>query len=358
MLTKREFLKTAAAIGGSLLTSSLANSQETKNEEQVQLNDTTFSWVRGFNYQPGYSNTLGGYSDSSAGTGINLWRPLRLDVIKQQLTRAVELYPKTTALRIWLPYNVWLLQPKQFEEDFSAYIKIIADLKLRVMPILFNAWHGSPDFGAFPHKTFPTLPKEELQKTFEYATALFKREGDNPAIYAWDMCNEPEQNPQFPDFCKWLQELYTHIKTTWSKSVLTVGVLDEKTLYKVNAFSDVLGPRMYMIPGSDYKGDVQKYQAWINRQVKVANELKKPMINTETGWPRGDDGKKRAEEGLRNELGINNAAKIGWMIHALWESPVADLHRSSDGPRGVGWMSCINKDGTIRDGHEIINEYL
>ncbi|MDR1816888.1 MAG: hypothetical protein LBR07_01610 [Puniceicoccales bacterium] len=324
----------------------------------VATNHPDFAWVRGFNYQPGFSRGTGGYDD---GTGWDIWRELPLDVIERQLARARELFPAATALRLWLPYNVWLAQPRRFEDDFAAFVAICAKNKFRVMPMLFNAWHGTPDFGGFRSQCFDALRPEQLQKTFDYATALFERHADNPAIFAWDLCNEPEYPRLHEPYCKWLERLYAHIKTRWPKSVLTVGAGGDgcgkdKSTRRLERICDVLGPRLYFLPG--HAPDA--YQNWINEHVAYTNEVRKPLIVTETGWPRGGSvaGKARAQDGLRIELGVLNNAKFGWLIHALWESPVADLHRESDGPRGVGYMGCINKDGSLREGHEIINQFL
>jgi len=321
----------------------------------VILKNQDFAWVRGFNYQPGYSGDSGGYD---YGTAWDIWRNLRLDIIERQLSRAVELYPKMTALRIWLPYNIWLAQPKKFMKDLTGYIGIIRKLKLRAMAMMFNAWHGTPDFGGFRRETFVALKPEQLKKTFAFADELLKRFGDDPTVFSWDLCNEPELPDIFEPYFVWLDNLYAHIKEKYPKSVLTVGVTDVPSLKRVEKISDVFGPRLYMIPESNNKADVSKYKKWTNNIFAYINSTGKPVINTETGWPRGDDGKARAEDGLRNELGWMNACGAGWLIHALYESPVADIHRSSDGPKGVGWMSCINKDGTIREGHEIINDFL
>ncbi|GHT20382.1 hypothetical protein FACS1894189_9240 [Planctomycetales bacterium] len=80
-LTKREFLKTAA-VGAATLALPLA----VRGDEEikpVELKNTSFSWVRGFNYQPGYGDDTGGYED---GTGWSIWRDLRTDIIEKELT--------------------------------------------------------------------------------------------------------------------------------------------------------------------------------------------------------------------------------------------------------------------------------
>jgi len=65
---------------------------------------------------------------------------------------------------------------------------------------------------------------------------------------------------------------------------------------------------------------------------------------------------------MKHELRMLNAAKVGWTYHAMWESPVADLHRIEFGTPGPntagGYMGCINRDGSLRPHHGAINDFM
>jgi len=51
--------------------------------------------------------------------------------------------------------------------------------------------------------------------------------------------------------------------------------------------------------------------------------------------------------------------KTGFMIHVLHHSLVADCHRAEFGPVSeVGFMGCIEADGTLRAGYESIRKYF
>jgi hypothetical protein len=77
----------------------------------------------------------------------------------------------------------------------------------------------------------------------------------------------------------------------------------------------------------------------------------------EVGW--GDLIDAKRIEKLQIELSAINERQIGWLIHALCHSPVADLHCPEYGPvRGPGYMACIEPDGSLRPGHEIIRDFL
>ncbi|MDR2754683.1 MAG: cellulase family glycosylhydrolase [Planctomycetaceae bacterium] len=368
-LTKREFLKTSVILGTSLAVPSFLNAQEAKETEKKtditpQLKNTSFSWVRGFNYQPGYSSGSGGYED---GTGWSLWRDLKIDIIDRELSHGKELFPDMTAVRLWLPYNVYLVQPKQFLEDFSKFIDIVGKLKLRAMIVLFNAWHGTPDFGGFYQGSFQSMSKEQLDKTFKFVDDILDRHGEDERIYAWDLCNEPDLRVSLDLYYSWLKQLHDRIKSRKEKTVLTISnCAGLRAVKKYEPLSDILGPHPYFTyrqpddyhqNPQDYDDKVVGYKSNLDSYVKFANEVNKPIIATEIGW--GDLIDAGRIEKLRVELSSVNERKIGWMIHALCHSPVADLHRPEYGPvASVGYMGCIEPDGSLRPHHEIIRDFL
>ncbi|MDR3198818.1 MAG: hypothetical protein LBU34_13205 [Planctomycetaceae bacterium] len=369
-LTKREFLKTSAAIGTSLAASSFLNAQNQEPEKKTtatpQLKNTSFSWVRGFNYQPGYdASGSGGYE---AGTGWSIWHDLKINIIERELSRGKELFPDMTAVRLWLPYNVYLMQPKKFQDDFSKFIDVVGKVKLRAMIVLFNGWHGVPDFGGFYLGSFQSLTKEQLDKTFKFADDLLDRHGEDERIYAWDLCNEPDcEDSSVALYYSWLKQLHDRIKSRNEKTVLTIGCCSFLgSVKKYEPLSDILGahpyffhrkPDNYNQNPKDYDDKVAGYKNDLDNYVKFANDLNKPIIATEIGW--GDLIDSKRIDRLQVELSSLNERKIGWQIHALCHSPVSDLHRPEYGPvRGAGYMACIEPDGSLRPEHEIILNFL
>ncbi|GHT23308.1 hypothetical protein FACS189419_07100 [Planctomycetales bacterium] len=362
-LTKREFLKTAVAGAASLALPLAAGRSEDAAKPVEQLKNTDFSWVRGFNYQPGYGDETGGYED---GTGWSIWWDLRTSVIERELTRGKELFPAMNTVRIWLSYNVYLAQPKKFLEDFSKYIRIISKLKLRVMIVVFNAWYSTPNWDGFRKESFSRLTKEQLDKTFKFADDLLDRHGEDPAVYAWDLCNEPDLWITFDAYSPWLKRLYGHIKSRKEKTVLTVSsCVGTAALKEYEPISDVISIHPYFQLAKsnfanemkEYEEKVKGYQNKLNDMIQIANSVNKPMIATEIGWGDVDDAKRI--EKLHVELSSVNDRKIGFMVHALAHSPVADLHRPETGPIvESGYMACVESDGSIRPGHEAVNSYL
>jgi hypothetical protein len=354
-ITKREFLKAAGVLTAGGLSAALqAQEAPVQKVEPAVLKNTAFSWVRGFNYQPGYASGTGGYEE---GTGWSIWRDLKTDIIEKELTRGKELFPEMTAVRIWLPYNVYLAQPKKFLDDFSKFIGIIGKLKLRTMVVLFNAWHGTPDFGGFREGTFGQLTAEQLAETYKFADALLDRHGNDETIYAWDLCNEPDLRVSLYYYYTWLETLYKRIKDRNEKTVITIGTCKGRSaLEKYTPINDLFSIHPYYVTAN--KGITpQKHHLSVNGLVDYANSQNKPMVISETGWGSLQD--EERVKTLHIDLSTANARKLGWLIHALQHSYVADLHRPEYGPvNGPGYMGCIEPNGSMRPGHEIINDYL
>ncbi|MDR1290396.1 MAG: hypothetical protein LBK06_04260, partial [Planctomycetaceae bacterium] len=235
------------------------------------------------------------------------------------------------------------------------------------MIVLFNAWHGVPDFGGFYQGTFQSLTKEQLDMTFKFADDILDRHGEDERIYAWDLCNEPDLRVSLDLYYSWLKQLHDRIKSRKEKTFLTISnCVGLKATKKYEPLSDILGPHPYFSyrkPDNynqnpkEYDDKIADYKNYLNNFVQFANEVNKPIVVTEIGW--GDVIDAKRIEKLQVELSSVNERKIGWLIHALCHSPVADLHRPEYGPvQGPGYMGCIEPDGSLRPGHEIIRDFL
>ncbi len=88
----------------------------------------------------------------------------------------------------------------------------------------------------------------------------------------------------------------------------------------------------------------------------LARRVGKEILASETVWGAIDDGKR--VEILRYTLGELKKRGIGFIVHALYHSLVADLHYPEYGPVSVpGTLHFINADGSLRKGHEAFNEF-
>ncbi|MDR0863776.1 MAG: twin-arginine translocation signal domain-containing protein, partial [Candidatus Symbiothrix sp.] len=103
-MERRNFLRTvtSGALAAGISPLAFANTrfaesaiiETTNNPEPIQLKNTSYSWVRGFNYQPGYGRH-----------GIDTWCNFKPKIIQREIFRGKELFPEMTALRIWLSFD-------------------------------------------------------------------------------------------------------------------------------------------------------------------------------------------------------------------------------------------------------------
>ncbi|MCL5998207.1 MAG: hypothetical protein M1546_19470 [Chloroflexi bacterium] len=303
----------------------------------VQLINTSYFWVRGFGYQPSY-----------AATGLDIWRHFDAHLIAAELGRAKAYFPSTNAIRLWLSFDAYLHDPGRFVANFATALDIAGRHGLRVMPCLFNNWHSIPDFGGVAAEmvAYWGSPKREVNHFFRYVDDLVTPHGNDERIFAWDLCNEPFNSGREELFIPWLKDLRAQAKQSGASAPITIGVPPSlKLLELVEPLCDVLTPHLY--------GDSAADDAFVD----FANRVGKPMFAGETGWGSLDDGTRLKT--LHMELSSLLEHEVGFLIHVLQHSLVADCHRPEFGPVSeVGFMGCVEADGTLRKGYASIRKYF
>lgn len=165
-------------------------------------------------------------------------------------------------------------------------------------------------------------------------------------ILAWDICNEP-----FNSSCEhmepFLENTYHLAKALGVKQALGISVSASLIqVKKVEPFSDVLMIHPYF--AAENKG--------LAEIVTFAFDRGKPLLATELCWGNIDD-TERARM-IKSDLDVMKSFNLGFLPHAAYESRVADLHRPDWGPlSSAGYMAFINRDGSLRQGHQIFNDY-
>jgi hypothetical protein len=303
----------------------------------TRLADASFAWVRGFGYQPGY-----------AATGLEIWRDFRADQVERELSRGKELFPGMTAVRAWLSFDAFIADGKRFVKHFDAFMDITGKVGVKVMPCLFNNWHSIPDFGGVAAEMvrYWSSPERDVNHFHRYLDAFAEGYARDERIFAWDLCNEPFNSGREEVFLPWLKDLRDHLKARGATAPVTIGVPPSiEALQSVEPLCDLLSPHLY------------EKSAANDAIVELANRVRKPMIAGETGWGNLDDGIRM--EILDGELSALTRRDIGFLIHELGHSLVADCHRPAYGPVSeVGFMGCIEADGSLRPGHGAIRRYF
>ena len=332
-ISKREFLKAAAA-GCAAAILSAGGNRKAEGAEAVILKDDSLSRVKGFNYQPSY-----------ASHGLDIWVELNEQRIDYELKKARELFPAMTAVRIWLSLDAYWKNPVGMPKNVARFLEIASSAGLKVLPCMTSGWHGLPDFGGVCPEMIVT---QRVETYFSYYDDVILPLKENETIIGWDLCNEPFNSGSHGPFMKWLAAIRDHLKEKCPELKLTVAAANSLDQVKM------LEPLCDFITDHPYFADPGK----LNALTAFANAVEKPLLATEVCWGSMNDEERAAV--IKNDLALLNERKVGFMIHALWHSRVADLHRPEYGPvaPGPGYMGCIEPDGTIRAGHEVINEYL
>jgi len=86
-----------------------------------------YSQIRGFNYQPSYGTS-----------GLELWLNFNASVIEAELERGKTYFPWMNAIRVWLSWDAYRRNERQFLARFEILLKIADGYDVQVMPVLFN----------------------------------------------------------------------------------------------------------------------------------------------------------------------------------------------------------------------------
>lgn len=323
------------------------------------LPETSWSKVRGFNYQPSYGSN-----------GFELWQKFDANTIAIELDRGKKFFPKMNALRWWQSWDSFIRDPKRYAHDFDVTLDMAAKIGCKVMPVLFNRWHDRTlDYGGIYIDHFlPRASWVQQKKMFEpYLEAIVGVHAKDDRILAWDLCNEPfaysRPQSEMPEVAKaefgWLKEMHDTCKRLGATAPLTVGIHPGDGLAgirQIEPISDVLTIHPYWRPKSKGDGGKNAYEKKLDEYVGFALQVKKPLLASETCWGEMDDS--RRVEIIRYSLTQLKQRNIGWLVYLLHHSLIADAHRPEFGPvGGPGNLSFIEADGSLRPGHEIYNEF-
>lgn len=301
--------------------------------------------VRGFDYQP-----------SGSAFGVITWTELDHHKTEAEIRRGQELFPYTNTLRIWLSFDAYIRDKSRFLHNVDFMLDLLGRLGLRAILVLFNNWHSIPDFGGVSPEQVRSWNVEQNGGVYlGYIDALLERYVRDERIFLWDLCNEPFNSHSEEYFLPWLSRLYQRIKEKGADAPVGVGVHpDLNALKLLEPVSDVLTPHLYMTP--DF-ASAEDYRRFVREIAVYGREVGKPLVSTEMGWGRMDDEERAAA--LAIELDTLLSEGIGVCIHLLGHSLVADCHRPEFGVvhSSVGYMGCIEADGSLRIGHDVVNRF-
>jgi hypothetical protein len=324
--------------------------------------------LRGFNYQPTWGKN-----------GVEIWWNFDAARYRSELERGIELFPGMNCVRIWLSISAWRLDPKKIAKHMEKAIRISADLDLLVIPCLFTRWRGIPEFDPISYTDFANL---DFSKTFSpFLDAALAPQKSNPHVLAWDLCNEAVQaechqkgwGEEHLDIDRllavqgtWLSRIRDRVDALDPGAKTCLGHMrfwhSDAIRKQFESMVDLLTFHPYAwldwhIDGRTSPRD-EHFDQRIFLEIEELRKRKaeKPLVAGECCWGSLDD-VERGEE-ISISLGVFKKHGIGFLPHALWCSPVADLHPPELGPvSGPGYMGFIQADGSLRPHHGIYNQF-
>lgn len=330
------------------------------------------------------------YDGSWGSSGLDLWQHHDHGRMAVEVAQGKQYFPAWNTVRWWLSFDAYQRDPARFLANFDAGLTLFAGHGIAVIPLLFNRWLDPVcDFGGVPldhlvphHSAWnrtddlftavggdgrELCPVEQVHTA--YVTDVVGRHRDDDRIVLWDLCNEPLMGGYVDDpgspvraaELRWLAWCRDVCRSLGATQPLTIGNYPSAAAVALTEpLSDVVGFHPYytwnLNPDREPMADYAGFEHHLDACVAIATAAGKDLLATETVWGARDDTTHVAI--MRYTLGELRKRGIGFTVHALHHSLVSDLHRDAYGP--VGPPEClhfIEADGSLRVGHEAINEF-
>jgi len=348
--TRREALRlgTGTILGGATAVAGAGIAQNAVNPSRVR----EYAWVRGFNYQPSWG-----------GHGITVWNNFQEKVFAREVDQGLRHFPKLNALRIWFSYDAHMADSKKFLAAAKRASALLAERKIKMIPVIFNGWHSLVDFGGFSlEQLLHSRGNNRFGAHRQYLRELIGAIRPADSLLMYDLSNEPFNNggkERGSIVVEFLETMAGEVRRLDPETPVSVGtqgcpgVGGPADLDLIDPFVDVHAVHPYWIPSSV---SAETHAQNFAKMVTHLEKLGKPAIATECCWGANDDALR--VKYVRHDLGMLKAAGIGFLPHALRHSAVADLHRPVPGRDWeTMYMAFIEPDGSVRPGHEVYNEF-
>lgn len=322
-----------------------------------------WSQVRGFNFQPPW-----------ASNGRDAWLE-RFD--GKEYARLIWLgkraFPGMNALRVWLSMDAWYDNPELFRKNIAIAARILKDAGVLMMPVIFNCWHVIPDYGGLTHQMVNDSKRSGWFPFRRYVREVVETLDPTGVVMAYDLCNEPLTNSVDTDEYRelmrnFLAEMSFELRRV-SQALRLVSVAglvyDKPLLGKYRSDLEFFAEAVDLFGIHPYcysAGGRKDHRARTQRVLDEACRLGKPIVVTECCWDdptyalvKGTNIDDNRGAYVDVELRDYCDLGVGFIVHALSPSSVADLHKSD---RSTGfYMPFMDLDGKIRPRHEVFNKF-
>lgn len=308
-----------------------------------------YSFVRGFNVHGDWGSN-----------GTTEWLNFDENRYKMMINIAKERFPGMNTVRIWLSFDAYLADKNKYLHSVRRASEILTEAGLYIIPVYFNGWISTPSFGGF---TVESLYSGHIP-AYERCARDTARVLKNANILMHDISNEPYNNTlgnqgAFDTVTNFLIKMIQTVREEDPRKI-TVGTQSYPNpnnrnicdIDRLASFVDVITLHPYNINGLP----TEEFEKQFLDVITYVEEFKKPYIITESIWGAPDaDGRKPY---LDSEFATYSKFVVGFLVHALFTCPVADLAPMSVyGFSNALYMAFLDEEFNIRKHHDIFNRY-
>jgi hypothetical protein len=304
-----------------------------------------YSNIRGFNVH-------GDWGSNGTIEWLQFDAPRYREMIKIGKAR----FPGMNTVRIWLSYDAYMANKEKYLQSVKAAADILTEENLNIVPVYFNGWFGNPPFGGFVGENVQEPCWGFFISCLRDTVNVLK----NTNVLMHDISNEPFNNA-------WLgTEARRRVTKFLIKMIEVLRAMDDKPItvgtqgYPHAKDLDEIAPLLDVISLHPYNTDNLPQAEFEKQFLEVlgyAKTFQKPYIITECIWGTPDADSRKSY--LESELETYAKYNVGFICHALFTSPVADLYPVSEceGGENLLYMAFLDKDFNIRPHHDIFNRF-
>ena len=319
----------------------------------MKLNRPDYQHIRGFNYIPSYAMVLNDVMDNF---DENVW--------DREFAYAEKLC--ANSLRVWVSMFSFMREPILFLRRFETILSLAEKHSVSIMPVLFNRWvdRNYPFGSTNLVEMLNPLNESHKKYIFDFLSAFH----DDKRILMWDLCNEPYCYYNAPsNHVPELPEIINAIETRFWTDALALAREAGPSQPLTIGFSGPVGNTpecmhraVDVMSFHPYEGwDGAGYAQFTDEFIAAANRFDKPLICTETCQGSLDD-RVRAKC-IESCVSVLSDRQTGWYVFQLMggEMVSARPDRTDENclPGDRGYFPFVNRDGTVRIGHEIVRNF-
>ena len=315
---------------------------------KFKVNFMDLSKIRGFNVHGDWG-----------GHGITEWLNFDSERYKMMISKAKERFPGMNTARIWLSFDAYLADRTKYLENIKKAVTILTEAGLKIIPVYYNGWFGMPCYGSFTAENILSHQLPIYVRCTKETTLAIK----DADILMYDISNEPLNNvygniDAFNRVVNFLELMINTVREIDSKPI-TIGTQGYPAPHTPELCDiDRLMPLVDIFslhPYNNFDLSREDFEKQFKEVIDYVEAFNKPYLITECVWgaPTAEGRKKY----LEIELETYSKYKVGFLCHALFTCPVADLFpvEEIDCSEGL-YMAFLDREFNIRPYHDIFNK--